>query len=418
MTKKIFNKNRYIYWCIRIYLMVVLFLYTYSTGINTGELYFKQAIIMFYLGIIIYLAYCFMIKKYKILKGVDIFDISIIILVYYIVFSSILYDRSFTTNINLSILIILMYLVVKTLKFESIEFGFKMVVFRFNFLFETFIYFIFLTTIVAFFNQINIFSLFPIADITYSKRAQSWFNNSTMYGVNIAIAIMFCFYKYNVSSNKHKLVIIMEIIWFFYWLLLAGGRTGLMMLLVGFTLYILLSYKEKVLFFLGPPFLLVIIFYNAITDYLYSNFVIFSRFNSGDTLGARDVMFYEVIDFMSKQDLVNQLFGMGTNSYNYKYRQEFTFGQHSGLLKFLVENGSIFIIIYSTFILLVVINYLISIKKSANPIKKNLLIVGCALTIMLFIGETMVVMTMTANYYFALILLLAAIPNILYSREK
>lgn len=402
---------------IRIYLFVVLFLYTYSQGINTGELYFRQAIIMFYLGIITYLAYCFIIKKYKILKNIGFFDIGIIFLVYYILFSTIIYDKSFTTNINLTILIILMYLVAKTFKFESVEFGLEKVNDNFNFLFETFIYFIFFSTIVAFLNQINLFNIIPIADITYSKRVQSWFNNSTMYGINITIAIMFCFYKYKDSSSIQKLAIIITIMWFFYWLLLAGGRTGLMMLFLGFILYFLFSYKEKVLFFLGALFLLVTTFYNHIMDYLANNFAIFTRFDSSDMLGQRDVMFYEIIDFINKQNLVNQLFGLGTNSFNYEYRHEFTFGQHSGFLKFLFENGYIFIILYSTFILLVVSNYLISIKKSANSQEGKLLIIGCSLTIVLFVGETMVVMTMTANYYFALILLLAAIPDILRRKK-
>ena len=47
---------------VRIYLLIVLFLYTYSTEVNERAIYSQYAIIIFYIGICMYLFYS-LIKK-------------------------------------------------------------------------------------------------------------------------------------------------------------------------------------------------------------------------------------------------------------------------------------------------------------------------------------------------------------------
>ncbi len=67
------------YLIVRIYFLFVLFfLYTYSRGVNTGVLYARRAIILFFISAIMYLLYYFEIKKYKIFKKMESFDIVVI----------------------------------------------------------------------------------------------------------------------------------------------------------------------------------------------------------------------------------------------------------------------------------------------------------------------------------------------------
>ena len=408
-------KNNLFNLCIRFYLLTVLFLYTYSQQSNGGELYFRQALIMLYVGVIIYLFYCFVIKKYKILKSVGYFDISMFFLVHYILFTTILYDKSFVTNLNLITMIILIYMVVKTLKYETVKFGIDKAVSRYEFLFTTFIFFIFLSTVVEFINTLGLFTLFPLP--VNSAKSMSWFNNSSMYTINIGIAIMFCMYKLeNSISKKSKVAIIILISWFSYWVLMSAGRTGIITLLLGVSIYVVFTYKQKVMLLIAP-IILLFFSYDSLNNYLSNNFFVFERFSMGG-IGERDVMFFETIDFYSKQNIINQLFGSGTNSFKNEFSNEFTYGVHSGLLKIIVENGLIFILIYFTFISFSSYMFLVAIKRTKNSKQKRLLINGLSLTIFLFVGESMDLMTMTVSHYFPLILLLAAIPAIIYRKEK
>jgi len=392
------------YLIVRIYFLFVLFLYTYSRGVNTGVLYARRAIILFFISAIMYLLYYFEIKKYKIFKKMEDFDIIVICLIGYIMFSTVLYPRSLVTNLNISIMTSLMYLVIKVFQYEANKKGLDIVLNKYKFVFDTFILFIFLSTIVACLYEFWGIKLFDIPDTFRFKRAQSWFNNSTVYGINIVIAMSFVYNKYKENKNK---VFIPLLVWFGYWLLMSGGRTGVIVLVVGIMINLILRYRKKIIFISIPILLLILGAYQYLYNHLMSNFLIFRRFEQGG-LGSRDVKFFEVRELWNKQSLINQLFGSGTNS----LRDEFSYSAHSGFLKLFFDNGLVFLVIYAIFVLIVCANYIILIRKVKDKKVKNFLITGLSLVVMFFVAETMIIITMSAIYDFALLMLISGFPFI------
>ncbi|ATW24496.1 hypothetical protein [Candidatus Formimonas warabiya] len=394
-TKKLKN------FIVRMYLLIVLFLYTYSTGVNTGTIYSNRALIILYSGIGMYLLYSFIIKKNKFLRKVTQFDICIIIISYYVLFSSVMYSDAFSTSMNIFVMIILIYLLIKTLQFRTYYLGTDELINIYEFLFNTFIIFILISTIVAFLDNLNIFTLFPLPDITYYKRVQSWFSNSTMYGLNISIGIIFIYYNYCKSKNIIHLLLIF---WFIYWLLMTGGRTPLIITIIGFIICLLFRVKKKSLYYLTSSIIGLVGSYYLFFDYLTRHFIIFRRFANGG-IGSRDIKMHDVFTIWGQQNIIKQILGSGTNS----LRDIFMYSAHSGFLRLWFDYGALFVLIYCIFIFLVIKKYIIVIRNADNKIK-NLLIIGLAVTCMFLFAETMVIITISARYDFSLLLIMTALP--------
>lgn len=384
-----------------LWFIVILFLYTYSTEVNSGTLYSRQATLLLYLTLIIYIAISIGLNK-KIIAQINNFDLGVILLGSYIILNTLVYSNSFTTNLNLAFMVLLMYLFFKIVQIKVRYNGTNEIHKIYNFIMNTFILFMLLSTIVALLISLDTFNLFPVPNISlYNNRAQSWFNNSTIYGVNLSIGIMFLIYKFIINKNMVNFILIP---WFLYWLFQSGGRTGIVTSSVGLIVFIITYYEKSLL--KGFLFLisLVYTFYITLFDYLLENFHVFRRFFEGN-IGYRDVLFQQVYSIWEKQNIINQFFGLGTYSLMNKYN----FSAHSGFLLLWFEYGVIFLIIYTIFIASVLLKYL-SVIKNTKTENKSLLILGLALSTMFIVAELSVNITVSTRYGFSLIILFAALP--------
>jgi len=384
----------------KLYLIIILFLYTYSPEVNLGPPYARHAIVMLYIGISIYLFYSIFIKKNKLIKINTIFDWFMLLFIYYILFESIMYPKSFLTSINISIMIILVFLLIKIFQYNLLVYGREKIENIFEFLFSTFLIFILLSTIVAFLDLLNVFTLFKIPDISQYKRVQSWFSNSTIYGVNIAISIMFSYYFYFRYASKKFLIIIF---WLLYWMLMTGGRTALIITVIGILINFIFRYKiqKLITYFIV---LITVIFFNF--SNLSRSFLMIRRLMNGG-FGKRGLKAIEVFNIWLEQNFINKIFGSGIDN----LLDVHSFSAHSGFLRLWFDFGLLFVLIYCFFIFFVIKKYIDIIKITDNN-DKNLMITGFAVTLMYFFAESMIIITISSIYDFCLLLIIAGLPFI------
>lgn len=392
------------------YALIVLFLYTYATKVNGGAIYVNYAIILLYLGILLYLFFLLIGKKEIIKLHFGVLDAILSSFLICLILSSLLYPNGFFTNINISTMLILMYSLIKVLQYKTEVIGIYPTIKIYEFIFNIFIVFMLLSTIVALLHTFYNFSVFAIPDIENHKRIQSWFSNSTMYGINLSLAIIMTYYKY--TKNKNLIFLILAL-WLVYWLILSGGRTGIIMLIIGFIVNLFFQYKKNILFLLGVIFTLGITFEKYLYSYLTKNFLLFRRFEQGG-LGSRDEKAQAVFEYWSNLNIFNQIFGSGTNSLIEKY----VFSAHSGYLRLFFEYGIIFMIIYIFFIIWISKKYIVAIRNENDKKLKNLLITGFSLVCMFFVADTTVIISISPLYDFSFLLIFSALPFITTKLSK
>ena len=234
-------------------------------------------------------------------------------------------------------------------------------------------------------------------DVFFSKRMNSWFNNSTVLGLFISIAFCFLFYLDN------KKIIYRPFYWlvfvlFVLGLVFSGGRTGAFIALLAlFSMNFRISRSTLqggiILIFC---FLFVIMNFNYFFDNVY--FIRRLMLSADSGIGGRSEKLEFAMQLLATYDIRSLLFGKGIGS----VQLYSNYSVHSGLLRQILELGIPF-----TFISLIAGCFLVTISKLKTYRYAFEFQLISTLLLMLMIADTMVtslwgVSLMSSFYCFAI----------------
>jgi len=241
-------------------------------------------------------------------------------------------------------------------------------------------------------------------DIFWSKRMNSWFNNSTVLGFYICICSCFLYYLDNKRLiNKFLYLLILAL--FITGLVLTGGRTGALLAVISLAL-MKFNFSRRLIsgiLFISLASSLIFLYF----DYLVENIYFFRRlinFDSG--FGGRAELANQTFELLAFYDLPSILFGKGIGSTAIIHNISI----HSGSLRQILELGIPFMIL-NLFIGLYIVLY----ARITNSRKyKNELRLGSTLMFALIIGDLMItslwgVSLMSLFYCFALCILIVVL---------
>lgn len=230
-------------------------------------------------------------------------------------------------------------------------------------------------------GDIKLLSVTIEYDLFFSKRMNSWFNNSTVLGLYICICFCFLFYLNNKGAIS-ALLYWMVCILFIIGLVLSGGRTGAFLTviaLINMKLRFSLSTFVGIVILCGFSLLLINNF-----DFLKENIFFMRRlmnsFESG--LGGRDDKLDFSLQLLNTYDLRSILLGTGIGSVQLLHN----YSVHSGLFRQFLELGTPFTIL--NFLIGLYIAVYSKVKNSPNFNNEFKLV--STLLLVLIIADTMV----------------------------
>ncbi|MEZ9184400.1 hypothetical protein AB4158_09430 [Vibrio splendidus] len=229
-------------------------------------------------------------------------------------------------------------------------------------------------------------------DVLFSKRMNSWFNNSTELGILNGFSLIACVYLFSLRQLK-PLVFTLSLVTILIGMLLSGGRTPLIALAFVLFIRMLFNFNYKGLMYGAIFFVSLVISSYVLYEYYYDDIFIIRRFAEGDIsgLGGRDEKFELFIQYFGKTGLGDLLFGSGIGFF-----YELGISIHSGILRTAQELGVVNITIFYLFSFFVIF---CSGLKSRDPSTRGFVI--SSLTYFLFC-ELMAILLLGPTIYFAI----------------
>ena len=221
-------------------------------------------------------------------------------------------------------------------------------------------------------------------DLFFSKRMNSWFNNSTVLGEYIALSLVSLFYLQKTNECTTVFFLLVSCL-FVAGLILSGGRTGFLMLIIGLMVYSFnFSLKKSIKYFLLLTMFVVILVFVVVQ--FQDDVYFFRRLLSKDIteLGGRGDKYDFFLRNWGEQGLLKLLFGEGVNSLSVLYGVSI----HSGILRVFFEFGMIPAVIFY-FILLRYV--MVAVKYFEHEYFAKTAKLIAALLIMLFLSELMTI---------------------------
>jgi len=206
-------------------------------------------------------------------------------------------------------------------------------------------------------------------DLFFSKRMNSWFNNSTVLGMYIAVC--FCFLIY---LNKARLIspLLFYVISILFWsgLIVSGGRTGVLVTLIAyFLMYFQFKFNRTLVLYVSFVLLVCLILavnLDYLTEHVYFIRRVFDSGNSG--LGGRDDKLDFAVKLINQYDIYSILFGQGQGSVLLLHN----FSIHSGSLREILELGVPFTIVSFLVGISIIFSSLFILPKKHNHLEYRL----------------------------------------------
>jgi hypothetical protein len=218
-------------------------------------------------------------------------------------------------------------------------------------------------------NDMSILGIPFSYDIFFTKRMNSWFNNSTMLGLYLSFGLLSIFYQWDKSSFYIKILLIFSSIIILSALVLSGGRTGIFLIMLIIFIHFILFYISKIKYFILSIVVLSLVTISVYMnfEYLSENIYFIRRLTNSDlyNMGGRSEKALFALNIMNNMTFNDLLFGLGINY----IITELDYSIHSGALRIILEFGLIVFFIFNIYMIMLIINtfkYYLKYKKKIS----------------------------------------------------